>query len=80
MLKHEYFTQVLNEEQHERAAVNEYNFDHPEAFDYGLLIQTLKILKEGKRVEVNHMIPELSFQTKENSDQNVVNGLYYTTL
>lgn len=44
--------QVLNEEQHEQAEKNKYNFDHPEAFDFDLLIDTLKKLKEGKRVEV----------------------------
>lgn len=31
---------------------NEYNFDHPDAFDFDLLIETLRKLKEGKRVEV----------------------------
>ncbi len=31
---------------------NEYNFDHPDAFDFDLLIETLKKLKEGKKVEV----------------------------
>ncbi|XP_038057175.1 uridine-cytidine kinase-like 1 isoform X2 [Patiria miniata] len=46
------FYKVLNEEQHKKAEENEYNFDHPDAFDYGLLIQTLKNLKEGKCVEV----------------------------
>ncbi|XP_022089488.1 uridine-cytidine kinase-like 1 isoform X2 [Acanthaster planci] len=46
------FYKVLNEEQHQRAAENEYNFDHPDAFDYDLVIQTLKNLKEGKCVEV----------------------------
>lgn len=46
---------MLNEEQHKQAAENEYNFDHPDAFDYDLLIQTLKNLKEGKCVEVIHL-------------------------
>ena len=44
--------QVLNERQHELAAVNEYNFDHPDAFDFELLYQTLLRLKEMKKVEV----------------------------
>jgi uridine kinase len=43
---------VLNERQHELAAVNEYNFDHPDAFDFELLFQTLLRLKEMKKVEV----------------------------
>lgn len=46
------FYKVLNEEQHELAAKNEYNFDHPDAFDFELLINTLKRLKEGKKVNV----------------------------
>lgn len=44
--------QVLTEEQHEKAAQNEYNFDHPEGFDFDLLISTLQRLKDGKKVEV----------------------------
>ena len=46
------FYKVLNEQQHEDAAINEYNFDHPDAFDFNLLIDTLKRLKEGKKVAV----------------------------
>ena len=45
-------TQVLNEEQQKLARMNEYNFDHPDAYDFELLIETLGKLKEGKRVEV----------------------------
>lgn len=43
---------MLNKKQHEQAAINEYNFDHPDAFDFDLLTQTLERLKEGKKVEV----------------------------
>ena len=32
------FYKVLNQEQHEAAEKNEYNFDHPDAFDFELLI------------------------------------------
>lgn len=39
--------------------MNQYNFDHPDAFDFSLLIETLRKLKEGKRVEV----PIYSFTT-----------------
>ena len=42
----------MNEEQHDAAARNDYNFDHPDAFDFELLIETLQKLKEGKKVEV----------------------------
>lgn len=44
--------QVLNQKQHEKAARNEYNFDHPDAFDFEVLIPTLQRLKKGKKVDV----------------------------
>lgn len=31
---------------------NEYNFDHPDAFDFELMVDVLKKLKEGRKVEV----------------------------
>ncbi|MPC17321.1 Uridine-cytidine kinase-like 1 [Portunus trituberculatus] len=43
---------VLTEKHHEEAARNEYNFDHPDAFDFELVAKTLVRLKEGKKVEV----------------------------
>lgn len=46
------FYRVLNEEQHEAATRNDYNFDHPDAFDFPLLLDTLKRLKEYKEVKV----------------------------
>lgn len=44
--------QVLNKEQQELAARNEYNFDHPDAFDFELLISILRKLKKGKSIKV----------------------------
>jgi uridine kinase len=52
LLSMDSFYKVLNEEQHKLAHNNEYNFDHPDSFDFDLLIETLRKLKEGKRVEV----------------------------
>lgn len=52
LLSMDSFYKVLNEEQHKLADDNQFNFDHPDAFDFELLIETLKKLKEGKRVEV----------------------------
>ena len=52
LLSMDSFYKVLSEEQHQSAAKNEYNFDHPDAFDFALLVKTLKRLKAGKRVEV----------------------------
>lgn len=58
---------VLNEEQHLAAARNEHNFDHPDAFDFQLLIDTLKRLKEGKQVEV----PVYNFVTHRREPKTV---------
>ena len=52
LLSMDSFYKVLNEKQHELAALNEYNFDHPDAFDFDLMVETLTKLKEGKKVEV----------------------------
>ncbi|XP_072917904.1 uridine-cytidine kinase-like 1 isoform X2 [Hemitrygon akajei] len=46
------FYKVLTKEQQERAANNEYNFDHPDAFDFCLIVHTLKKLKQGKSVKI----------------------------
>ena len=43
---------VLSPEQHEAAQNNEYNFDHPNSFDFDLAVETLAKLKEGKSVQV----------------------------
>ncbi|XP_065897739.1 uridine-cytidine kinase-like 1 [Dysidea avara] len=53
------FYKVLNSEQNEKAARNEYNFDHPDALDFDLMVETLRKLKEGKHVE----IPVYDFST-----------------
>lgn len=44
--------QVLNKEEQELAAKNEYNFDHPDAFDFELLVTVLRKLKKGKSIKV----------------------------
>jgi uridine kinase len=59
--------QVLNEKQHDLAAKNEYNFDHPDAFDFELLAITLQRLKEGKKVEV----PVYNFVTHSRESRTV---------
>jgi uridine kinase len=43
---------ILDEKQHELSHKNEYNFDHPDAFDFELLEETLRRLRDGKKVEV----------------------------
>ena len=41
---------VLSDEKHQLANENNYNFDHPDAFDFDLLLETLKNLKMGRQV------------------------------
>ncbi|UYV62795.1 UCKL1 [Cordylochernes scorpioides] len=52
LLSMDSFYKVLDQEEHELAHNNKYNFDHPDAFDFNLLIETVRKLKEGKRVDV----------------------------
>lgn len=44
--------QVLSPEEQALAAKNDYNFDHPGAFDFELLVSTLRKLKQGKSVKI----------------------------
>lgn len=46
------FYKVLSPEQSARASKSDYNFDHPDAFDFDLLEETLRRLRAGKSVEV----------------------------
>uniref|UniRef100_A0A8C6WKZ0 uridine/cytidine kinase n=1 Tax=Neogobius melanostomus TaxID=47308 RepID=A0A8C6WKZ0_9GOBI len=50
---------VLSKEEQNLAASNDYNFDHPDAFDFSLLTHTLRKLKKGKSVK----IPVYDFNT-----------------
>ncbi|XP_028996595.1 uridine-cytidine kinase-like 1 isoform X2 [Betta splendens] len=52
LLSMDSFYKVLNKEQQELAATNEYNFDHPDAFDFELLVTVLRKLKKGKSIKV----------------------------
>ncbi|XP_052758910.1 uridine-cytidine kinase-like 1 isoform X1 [Galleria mellonella] len=69
------FYKVLNEKQHQAATRNEYNFDHPDAFDMELLITVLQRLKEGKKVEVpiyNYVTHSRENRTKTMYGANVI--------
>ncbi|GMT25116.1 hypothetical protein PFISCL1PPCAC_16413, partial [Pristionchus fissidentatus] len=57
------FYKVLNEEQKKSAHDSNFNFDHPDAFDFDLLKDVLARLKEGKSVEV----PVYDFSTHSRS-------------
>ncbi|GFG29352.1 hypothetical protein Cfor_10213 [Coptotermes formosanus] len=75
LLSMDSFYKVLNEKQHELAAKNEYNFDHPDAFDFELLAITLQRLKEGRKVEVpvyNFVTHSRESRTKTMYGANVI--------
>lgn len=68
LLSMDAFYKALNAKQHELASLNQYNFDHPDAFDFELLIETLRKLKEGRRVEV----PIYNFKTHTRENRKKV--------
>ncbi|XP_018336084.1 uridine-cytidine kinase-like 1 isoform X2 [Agrilus planipennis] len=75
LLSMDSFYKVLNEKQHELADKNEYNFDHPDAFDFDLLLKTLERLKVGKKVEVpiyNFITHAREMRTKTMYGANVI--------
>ncbi|XP_036085042.1 zinc finger and BTB domain-containing protein 46 isoform X7 [Rousettus aegyptiacus] len=51
LLSMDSFYKVLTRQQQEQAALNNYNFDHPDAFDFDLIVATLQKLKQGKSVK-----------------------------
>ncbi|XP_069099349.1 uridine-cytidine kinase-like 1 isoform X1 [Pleurodeles waltl] len=59
LLSMDSFYKVLTPEEQEIAARSDFNFDHPDAFDFDLVISTLKKLKQGKSVK----IPVYDFNT-----------------
>lgn len=59
LLSMDSFYKVLSEEEHNLAEKNQYNFDHPDAFDFDLILKTLQQLKKGKKVN----IPIYNFST-----------------
>ncbi|KAK7877903.1 hypothetical protein WMY93_031432 [Mugilogobius chulae] len=52
LLSMDSFYKVLSPEEQVLAASNDYNFDHPAAFDFELLVATLRKLKQGKSVKI----------------------------
>ncbi|KAK1898163.1 Uridine-cytidine kinase-like 1 [Dissostichus eleginoides] len=52
LLSMDSFYKVLSPDQQTMAASNDYNFDHPDAFDFDLLSHTLRKLKQGKSVKI----------------------------
>ena len=69
------FYKILTPKQHEESLKNEYNFDHPDAFDFELVVKTLKRLKEGKKVEIpiyNYVTHSRESKTKTMYGANVI--------
>lgn len=52
LLSMDSFYKVLSPEEQQLAADSEYDFDHPDAFDFDLLLNVLRKLKNGKSVKV----------------------------
>jgi uridine kinase len=46
------FYNALNQDQIKSAHKNNFNFDHPDAFDFDLLLVTLENLKKGHQVDI----------------------------
>ncbi|XP_059489165.1 uridine-cytidine kinase-like 1 isoform X2 [Neocloeon triangulifer] len=75
LLSMDSFYKVLSHKQHELAENNEYNFDHPDAFDFELLAEVLQKLKECKKVEVpvyNFVTHSREARTKTMYGANVI--------
>uniref|UniRef100_H2S8D9 Uridine-cytidine kinase n=1 Tax=Takifugu rubripes TaxID=31033 RepID=H2S8D9_TAKRU len=71
LLSMDSFYKVLSPEEQTLAASNDYNFDHPGAFDFELLVATVRKLKQGKSVK----IPVYDFTThKRQKDWKNVYG------
>ena len=61
------FQGILSDEEIKLAQSSEYNFDHPDAFDFDLLKATITRLKEGKKVDV----PIYNFKTHKRESRTV---------
>lgn len=67
--------QFLDAEKHLRAERNEYNFDHPDAFDIDLMVDVLRKLKEGRKADVpiyNFVTHQREVATKTMYGANVI--------
>lgn len=63
------FYKVLTPEQSARAFNNDYNFDHPDAFEFPLLYESLRKLKMGQPVEIPNY--DFSLHARKNEKQLV---------
>ncbi|KAF8985635.1 Uridine-cytidine kinase-like 1 [Entomortierella lignicola] len=71
LLSMDSFYRDLTDEENEIAHRNDWDFDSPNSYDYGLLLETITKLKEGKKVDV----PIYDFETHKRVP-NKVNTIY----
>uniref|UniRef100_A0A671Q750 Uridine-cytidine kinase-like 1 n=1 Tax=Sinocyclocheilus anshuiensis TaxID=1608454 RepID=A0A671Q750_9TELE len=76
LLSMDSFYKVLSKEEQELAARNEYNFDHPDAFDFELLVTVLRKLKKGKSIKV----PVYDFTSHSRRKEWVIYGRFVVFL
>ncbi|XP_033839040.2 uridine-cytidine kinase 2-B [Periophthalmus magnuspinnatus] len=67
ILSQDSFYKVLTPDQKAKAQKGQYNFDHPDAFDNELIMQTLRLILQGKSVQ----IPVYDFVTHSRKDEFV---------
>uniref|UniRef100_A0A674P2P7 uridine/cytidine kinase n=1 Tax=Takifugu rubripes TaxID=31033 RepID=A0A674P2P7_TAKRU len=67
ILSQDSFYKVLTPEQKAKALKGQFNFDHPDAFDNDLVLQTLQDILQGKTVQ----IPVYDFVTHSRKDEFV---------
>ncbi|XP_054621486.1 uridine-cytidine kinase 2-B [Dunckerocampus dactyliophorus] len=65
ILSQDSFYKVLTPDQKAKALKGQYNFDHPDAFDNELIMQTLRQILQGKTVQ----IPVYDFVTHSRKDE-----------
>ncbi|XP_033871956.3 uridine-cytidine kinase 2-A isoform X1 [Acipenser ruthenus] len=67
ILSQDSFYRVLTAEQKAKALKGQFNFDHPDAFDNELILETLREIVEGKTVQ----IPVYDFVTHSRKEETV---------
>ncbi|XP_045194230.1 uridine-cytidine kinase 2-like [Mercenaria mercenaria] len=61
------FYRVLNDAEKEQAAKGQFNFDHPEAYDFDFMYETMQKVVQGKTVEV----PSYDYVTNSRRSNNL---------
>ncbi|ORY46569.1 uridine kinase [Rhizoclosmatium globosum] len=72
LLQMDSFYKSLSKAEIEQAYANNYNFDHPNSFDFDVLFETLKNLKSGVKVDV----PIYDFGTHSRANIIIFEGIF----